>query len=166
MHTYTHQNPNLLAYLDLLKKSYQKFYGENLDDDLYESRSVIASHSSIKNLISDWSCAREVLKRENHANPVFVFANRRAQELWEMDWQEFINLESRFSAEPDERQAREHLLNEVQSRGFIDNYSGVRVSKTGKRFLIKSARVWQVLDKDGVGALGQAVCFEDYEFVG
>lgn len=136
MHTHTHQNPNLQEYLDLLKKSYRKFYGENLDDDLYESRSVIASHTNIKNLISDWPRSCEVLERENHANPVFVFANRRAQELWEMDWQEFIN-----------------------------NYLGVRVSQSGKRFLIKSARVWQVLAEDGLGALGQAVCFEDYKFV-
>ncbi len=164
MHTHTHQNPNLLEYLDLLKKSYRKFYGENLDDDLYESCSVIASHTNIKNLISDWPRSCQVFERENHANPVFVFANRRAQELWEMDWQGFINLESRYSAEPEERQAREHLLNEVQKQGFINNYSGVRVSKSGKRFLIKSARVWQVLAEDGLGALGQAVCFEDYKF--
>jgi hypothetical protein len=31
--------------------------------------------------------------------------------------------------------------------------------------LIKSARVWQVLAEDGLEALGQAVCFEDYKFV-
>jgi len=49
------------------------------------------------------------------------------------------------------------LLAEVTEQGYIDHYEGVRLSKTGKRFLIKNAVVWNLLDDDG-GYKGQAAC--------
>jgi len=45
--------------------------------------------------------------------------------------------------------------------GFIDNYSGVRIAKTGRRFRIAQATVWDLLTPDGVPC-GQAAMFNNW----
>ncbi len=51
------------------------------------------------------------------------------------------------------------LLLGVQVPGFIDDYAGVRVSATGRRFRIEAATVWNLVD--AAGALhGQAAAFD------
>jgi hypothetical protein len=54
---------------------------------------------------------------------------------------------------------RRALLDKAASDGLITNYSGVRMSSTGKKFRIESATVWTMTDGDGVKT-GQAVRFE------
>ncbi|MFI3122781.1 MAG: MEKHLA domain-containing protein [Methylococcales bacterium] len=53
---------------------------------------------------------------------------------------------------------------QVTADGFIDNYQGVRISKTGKRFKISNAIVWNLVDDNGIYQ-GQAACFSDWEFL-
>ena len=43
---------------------------------------------------------RPLLMHGNEADPVFCYANRTAQRLWGLTWDEFIRLPSRLSAEP------------------------------------------------------------------
>ncbi len=71
---------------------------------------------------------------------------------------------SRLSAEPMEREQRARLLEQVKRHGFIDTYSGIRISATGRRFRIRSATVWNVIDVHGAPA-GQAVMFRDWEYL-
>jgi hypothetical protein len=97
-------------------------------------------------------------------DPVFNYANRKALELFEMDWQEFTNMPSRLSAEPMNREARQQLLQQVSQFGYIDNYQGIRISKTGKRFLISNAIVWNLYDQKKKYQ-GQAACFNEYIFL-
>lgn len=68
---------------------------------------------------------------------------------------------SRFSAEPAAREDRKRLLDLVTSQGFIDNYSGIRIAKSGKRFLIEHATVWNLLGQGGQ-VLGQAAAFDHW----
>lgn len=89
----------------------------------------------------------------------FVFANLKAQELWQMTWDEFLGLESKYSANPNERSERDDLLARVKQEGIINNYSGIRVSKTGQEFMVKDATVWNVNDNEGK-LIGQAVKFD------
>jgi hypothetical protein len=35
------------------------------------------------------------------------------------------------------------------ARGFIDDYAGVRIARTGRRFLIQRATVWNLTDDQG-----------------
>ncbi|KAG8462141.1 hypothetical protein KFE25_011591 [Diacronema lutheri] len=91
--------------------------------------------------------------------PVFNYANRAARELWELEWDAFVRLPSSRSAEPVARSERQRLLDEVRAHGFIADYTGVRVSATGKRFRISEAVVWDVRDEHGV-LHGQACTFE------
>ncbi len=71
---------------------------------------------------------------------------------------------SSASAEPVHRDERRRLLDEVGRRGFIENYSGIRIGKSGRRFRIKQATVFNLLD-DKDRYLGQAATFADYEYL-
>jgi hypothetical protein len=102
------------------------------------------------------------LLSHNYApDPLFNYANRTALDLFEMSWSELIGMPSRLSAEPATQQEREHLLTKVAEQGFIENYSSVRISKTGRRFQIQGARIWNVHDEQG-HYHGQAACFKDW----
>jgi hypothetical protein len=105
-----------------------------------------------------------VVSHDTATDPVFNYANLKALQLFEFAWDEFTRLPSRLSAEPVNQAERERLLTTVTEKGYIDHYEGVRLSKTGKRFLIKNAVVWNLLDKDG-GYQGQAACFEQWMFL-
>ena len=70
---------------------------------------------------------------------------------------------SRLSAEQPNQEERQRLLARVAEDGYIDDYSGVRISKNGKRFLIQRAVVWNVVDEKGKFH-GQAACFKDWSW--
>lgn len=105
-----------------------------------------------------WNAPRVVVAHDGGADPVFFYGNRLALELFEMDFAAFTRLPSRFSAEPLERAERERLLAEVSRQGYIDNYAGVRISSSGRRFHIEQAVVWNLLDAAGA-VHGQAATF-------
>lgn len=86
-----------------------------------------------------------VLAHDTAPDPVFFYANRQAQRLFEMTWAEMVALPSRHSAEPLAREDRQRLLDRVSRSGYIDDYTGVRISRAGKRFLIAKATVWNLL---------------------
>jgi len=96
------------------------------------------------------------------SDPIFNFANLAAQNLFEIPWQEFICLPSRFSAEQPNREERARLLQTVNEQGYIDDYSGIRISSSGKRFMIKQAIVWNLLSAEGV-IMGQAAMFKHWQ---
>lgn len=99
-----------------------------------------------------------VLAHGIEPDPIFDYGNLMAQQLFELSWDELVALPSRLSAEPVNREERQRLLDAVAERGFIDDYAGVRISKTGKRFRIAGATVWNLLDAEGVRR-GQAATF-------
>jgi len=93
---------------------------------------------------------------------VFNYANRQALELFEYAWDELMGKPSSASAEPVHHDERRRLLDEVGKHGFIENYSGIRISKNGRRFRIKKATVFNLLDEEGTYA-GQSATFADWE---
>jgi putative acetyltransferase len=103
-----------------------------------------------------------VLAHDTASDPGFNYANRAAQRLFERDWAGLVGLPSRLSAEAPERGERERLLARVRDQGYIDDYSGVRISKSGRRFRIRRATVWSVTGADGRPA-GQAATFSDWQ---
>jgi hypothetical protein len=98
------------------------------------------------------------------ADPVLNYGNAAALALWEMSWSELTRAPSRLTAEVPDREERARLLAAVTARGFIDDYSGVRISKTGRRFRIARATVWNLLKEDGQPC-GQAAMFDRWEFL-
>jgi hypothetical protein len=112
---------------------------------LYEAPVVIVSHGT-------------------EPDPVFWFANRLAQQVWDMDWDTFTRLPSRLSAEPAQQGERNRLLTRAESLGFIENYQGIRVTRTGTRFRISDAVFWNVRD-EAKQPVGQAAVFSSWELL-
>ena len=106
-----------------------------------------------------------VLSHDTATDPVFTYANLTAQRLFEMPWGRIVGLASRYSAEPLAREERQRLLERVARHGYIDDYRGVRVSSTGRRFWVEAAIVWNLLDAVG-SKLGQAASFADWRDAG
>ncbi|MFM8830061.1 MAG: MEKHLA domain-containing protein [Spartobacteria bacterium] len=95
---------------------------------------------------------------------ILNYGNQTAMDLWEMDWHTLTRTPSRLTAEPMHREERAEFLRRVRERGFIDDYSGIRISSKGRRFRILQATVWNVIDADGNYA-GQAATFSNWEFL-
>ncbi|WP_235941777.1 MEKHLA domain-containing protein [Paenibacillus puerhi] len=106
-----------------------------------------------------------ILSHGVEADPVLNFGSRLALELWEMDWDSFTRMPSRLTAEPMEREVREAFMQAVREKGFVSDYSGVRISGSGARFVIEQATVWNVLDEAGKRC-GQAAAFSSYRRLG
>jgi hypothetical protein len=99
-----------------------------------------------------------VISHGTEDDPVLNYGNQAALTLWEMSWEEFTKMPSRLTAEPLEQSERARLLNEVSMKGFMDGYQGVRISKTGRRFRVEKAIVWNLLDEQD-RYCGQAATF-------
>jgi hypothetical protein len=108
-----------------------------------------------------WNAPRAIVAHGTEADPVFFYGNRLALELFEMSFEDFTRLPSRFSAEPLERDARARLLERVARQDYVDDYAGVRISDKGKRFMIEAATVWNLIDEAG-NHRGQAATFSDW----
>jgi PAS domain S-box-containing protein len=100
-----------------------------------------------------------VLAHNTDADPKFIYANRSAQSCFGYDWDEMIRLPSRLSAEAPDRAERQRLLDAVAAHGFISDYRGLRIAKSGRRFWIENATVWQLIDEAGM-LHGQAAMFQ------
>jgi hypothetical protein len=105
-----------------------------------------------------WEAPAAVVAHGVEADPVFFFGNGAALSAFECDAEEFTVMPSRLSAEALQRDERQTLLDRVTREGFIDDYAGVRISATGRRFRIERAVVWNLIDSGGYRH-GQAATF-------
>jgi hypothetical protein len=91
-------------------------------------------------------------------DPLLNYGNQMALDLWEVPWERFLKMPSRLTVEPDMRAEREQVLRQAKADGYFDGYQGVRISSTGKRFLIEQALIWTVVDS-AARPVGQAATF-------
>jgi len=98
------------------------------------------------------------------ADPILNYGNQAALTLWEMTWEELTRTPSRLTAEAPNREERARLLAAVTRQGFIDDYTGVRIAKSGRRFRIARATVWNLLTTAGQ-PYGQAATFDHWKFL-
>jgi len=147
--------PSVVQWTQRLLDSYRHWIGRELIErngdpehearGLFESPLVVVSHGM-------------------EADPVLNYGNRTALVLWEMTWDQLIATPSRLTAEPVNRAEREGMLEQARVRGFIDTYRGVRISGTGRRFLVENAFIWNVLDPDH-HRIGQAATFSHWTWL-
>jgi len=137
------------AHASLLLRSYRELTGRELipagPDEarrLFEAPFFVASHQAAD-------------------DPILTYGNLTALQLFEMSWGDFTSTPSRFTAEAPQREERARLLHAVRTQGYIDDYSGIRISSTGKRFEIQRATVWNLLSETG-GTIGQAATFSSW----
>ena len=148
---------------EMLNSDFYIRHGEILldcfNDYAGEHMPVKASlHSRIEDL---YHAPFAIVSHGIEVDPIFNFANQYALDLFELSFEAFIQLPSRKSAEAVERQERENLLNEVSRNNIIRDYRGVRISATGKRFMIEQAIVWNLFDQHG-NKYGQAAMFKNW----
>jgi hypothetical protein len=102
-----------------------------------------------------------VLAHDGSTDPALIYANAAALQLWERSWAEMIGMPSRLTAEPQERAGRARMLATALQEHASEGYTGVRISKSGRRFQIHNARLW-TLWGPGDQPCGQAAAFSSW----
>jgi hypothetical protein len=105
-----------------------------------------------------WTAPFVLLAHGIEPDPLFFYGDRMALELFEFTAEQLVRTPSRLSAETGERAERARLLEQVSRRGVIEDYAGVRVAASGRRFRIEQATVWNLIDEAGERH-GQAAAF-------
>ncbi len=149
-------NAFLAEHVRILRNSLRGLTGKELCDPAFNDTDAAESIFHAPFVVASHDTADD---------PIFNYANMAALELFEMTWAEFTSLHSRKSAEMPARAERARLLAEVANKGFINDYSGLRIAKSGRRFRIANATVWNLADDDGTPR-GQAVMFDRWQFKG
>jgi hypothetical protein len=147
--------PRIVEWSQLLLDSYRHWIGNDLIErtadakqrarSLFEASVVVVSHGV-------------------EPDPILNYGNQTALDLWELSWEQFIKTPSRLTAEPDDRAERERMLTQARAKGYYDGYRGVRISSTGKRFLVERALIWTVIDPAG-RPIGQAATFSQWSYL-
>ncbi len=148
-------DPAWQSQIQCLLNSYQRWLGQELIDRtgtpaeqsrrVFEAPFVVVSHGT-------------------QADPILNSANAIALQLWELPLESFLQTPSRLTAEPMHRDERARMLEATRRQGFIDDYQGIRISSTGRRFHLPRATVWNVVDEHGHPA-GQAATFREWVFL-
>ena len=77
---------------------------------------------------------------------------------------DYLMRREKRKASGEQERRRQRLLDAVTRDGFIGDYRGIRIAKSGRRFRIESAVVWQLIDEAGT-LHGQAAVFGDWRAV-
>ena len=148
-------NPVIVEWSELLLNSFRHWTGHELVDrvgdrasqahTLFFSPFVVVSHGI-------------------EEDPLLNYGNQVALELWEMTWEDLKRTPSRLTAEPMNRAEREWMLEQAKTRGYVDTYRGVRITSTGRRFLVENVLIWNVVDAEGQ-RVGQAATFSQWTWL-
>jgi hypothetical protein len=148
-------HPAVIEWTQCLLNSYRHWVGRELlervgepefqAEALFQAPFVVVSHG-----------------RED--DPMLNYGNQMALDLWEMTWDRLVQTHSRLTAEPVNRAEREWMLEQARRRGYFDTYRGVRISTTGRRFLVEDALIWNVVDQQGQW-VGQAASFSRWTWL-
>jgi MEKHLA domain len=148
-------NPDWINHTQILLDSFRHW----LDRDL-----IARSGTPDEQAQSLFNAPFVVVSHGTEADPILNYGNNRALALWEMDVATFLRTPSRQTAEPVHRDERARLLERTTRDGYVDDYRGIRISRTGRRFEIEQAIVWNLLD--GAGRhVGQAATFAEWRYL-
>ncbi len=150
------QTPEVIRHTLRLMASFQHWTGQRLFDPNSEDPAAAAKALFMAPFV--------VVSHGVQADPIFNYGNQQALDLWEFDWQTFTQLPSHLSAEPIARNDRDRLLASAKTKGYISDYQGIRISRTGKRFWIEDVILWDVLTESGESC-GQAAMFAQWQFL-
>ena len=138
----------------LLLDSYRRWIG----------RELLERHTLTADARTLFEAPFVVVSHGTQADPILNYGNQSALKLWEMDLEILLQTPSRLTAEPVHRDERTRLLERTTRDGYVDDYSGIRITATGRRFRINQAIVWNLIDPDGRFA-GQAATFSEWDWL-
>ncbi|WP_099240807.1 MEKHLA domain-containing protein [Synechococcus sp. BDU 130192] len=146
--------PAAITQVQLILDSYHHWFGADLID---------RSESPQKQAAILFDAPLVVFSHGTEADPIYNYGSRLGLELWERSWEELLQMPSRQSAEPSAQvQAeRNQLLASSRSYGFKTGFSGVRITKSGKRVRIEDVKLWDLLDSAG-NYWGQAAVYSKW----
>lgn len=144
----------MITHIQHLLNSYQQALGKELIQRVSPEKDA----STIQN------ASFVVVSHGIEDDPVLNYGNQVALNLWEMTWDEFTKTPSKYTAEPERQEVRKQMLERAAKQGYIDDYEGIRISSTGKRFEIKDVVIWTVFDENGIKK-GQAATFDQWKFL-
>ena len=100
-----------------------------------------------------FEAAAVVVSHNTQTPPVFNYGNAAALSLWGLSWHEFTALPSERSAadDTDVQSSRKKALEAAKAQGVVREYSGVRVTSTGRRFQLEDAVLWTIVLPKGEG---------------
>lgn len=147
--------PEIIAHTQNLLDSYRHWVGREL---------IARAGSPEEQSRAAFESPLALLSDGLEASPIFNYGNATVLRLFETDWEHFTRLVSRNSAEVVHQAERERLRDQVTQKGFIDNYRGIRISTSGRRFWIEQAVVWVVRD-ESENILGKAATFAGWTFL-
>ena len=147
--------PEIVDWTQHLLRSYRRWVGRDL---MAPQKDAIAQSQAL------FSAPFVVVSHGTQASPIFNYGNQTALDLWEVPWKDFVQMPSNQSVEPDRRAERQQMLEACQKQGFFENYRGIRISRTGRRFGIEQVLIWNVVDEGG-DRLGQAATFANWTFL-
>jgi hypothetical protein len=147
------QSPEWVAHTQIMLDSFRHFVGREL---------VVRSGSPEVDARAVFDAPCVVVSHGTQDDPILNYGNRTALSLWEMDIPTFTSTPSRLTAEPMHRDERAQLMSRAAQYGFVDDYRGIRISSSGKRFLIEQAIIWNLHDPEGI-RVGQAATFSDWK---
>ncbi len=149
-------SPEIVAWTQIILDNYRRLVGKDLIID--RSMSPLDQAHALN------KASFVLVSHGTEADPILNYGNQMALKLWEMSWDELTVTPSRLTAEPVNQEIRRQMLLQVASQGFIDNYQGVRISKSGQRFMIDRATIWNLTDPTG-NYCGQAATFNQWQYL-
>jgi len=142
-------HPSVIAWSQRLLDSFRHWTGRDL---------FVRSGSMEEQAKALFAAPFVVVSHGTESDPILNYGNQAALDLWEMAWERLTRMPSCQTAEPVNQQERARMLRQVEEQGYYDRYRGVRISATGRRFLVEEAVVWTVMDEQG-RRIGQAATF-------
>ncbi len=147
--------PAWIEWTQILLDSHNRLVGHEL----------IARDGSVRDQARGlFEAPRVVVSHNTAADPILNYANQAALDLWETPLEVLLATPSRETAEAVHRDERAQLLERTARDGYVDDYRGVRISRTGRRFLIERATVWNLHDANGQ-FVGQAASFSEWTWL-
>lgn len=147
------QHHDWIAHTQIMLNSYRRFVGRELIErtgDAEEEAQIVFEAPFV------------VVSHGTQDDPILNYGNRTALTLWEIDIPTLTATPSRLTAEPMHRDERAQLMSRAARDGFVDDYRGIRISRTGKRFLIEQAIIWNLVNPEG-HRVGQAATFSNWK---
>jgi hypothetical protein len=144
-------SPQLLGLTALLLESHQRLF----------QRPLVRSHGIRLAAQELFVLDEVVLCHDGSEDPRFLYANRAALQLFSRNWEQMVGMPSRLSTSANQRLSRREQLELAKRQDKLENYSGVRVNSQGRRFQIRGARIWSLIDQERHYS-GQAACFSQW----
>lgn len=148
-----YQKPEVIKWTQIILNSYQKLLGKEL---------INRDGNPLKEAEELFYAPIVVLSHNTDSDPIYNYGNLQALNLWELSWDELLKTPSKSTTEVMLRSEREKILKEVATKGYVENYGGIRKSKNGKKYKLENVIVWNLTDEENQYC-GQAATFSEWE---